>query len=193
MKGRHPWVRTAAAIVGVTTAAIVVSWAANWRPETRPPDYVARPIHVDPSATQTFRNPVEDLAPYARLIDPVPLGGSVVVSGEPGRAALLQADPGPGPATFIVLVRNIGDQPVDGSFSSGGAGLTTDQRETFPLSGIRVLSSGTVSPTAIEPRAELLLELTFAAPTDVRPTQLALSLAFGQYHPSAQWDLPPVR
>ena len=56
---------------------------------------------------------------------------------------------------------------------------------------MRLLSSGTVSPAAIGSGAEVLLELTFTVPAQVRPARLLLSLQLGLYAPYAQWDLPP--
>jgi hypothetical protein len=128
---------------------------------------------------------------YVPFIDPVPLGSPVAVNGDPGVGALLRADPGPGPAAYIVQIRNIGAVPVDGSFSTGGAWLETDEGERFYPPKVRLLSSGTVPPAAIASGAEVLLELTFTMPAQARPARLLLSLQLGLYSPYALWDLPP--
>ena len=130
------------------------------------------------------------LRQHAPFMDPVPLGRPVAVNGDPGLTAILRADPGPGPTAFIVLVTNIGDKPIDGSFSSGGAWLESDQGKRFYPPQVRLLSSGSVSPAAIGSRAEILLELVFTVPANVRPVRLLLSLKLGLYYPYAQWDLP---
>jgi hypothetical protein len=133
----------------------------------------------------------EYLRRQAPLLDPVPLGESVVLSGGPGQAALIQAGPGHGPAAFTILVRNIGDQPVNGSLTSGGgAWLESDQGETLYAPQVRLLSSGNVDPTALTPGAELLLEMSFTQPATFRPARLIISRRLGDFSPQALWDLP---
>lgn len=190
MTGRYPWPRAAAALGGIAAVLGALVVVTNRIPEAPPPAYVAPPAY----ANQRIRLNEDAVNEYFRqhvpFIDPVPLGNPVATTGDPGLAALLRAGPGTGPTAFTVLVENIGNKPIDGSFSSGGAWLESEQGERFYPPQVRLLSSGSVSPAAIGSGAEILLELVFTIPEHVQPARLILSLKLGLYYPYAQWDLP---
>lgn len=171
-------------------ALVALVVAANRRSDAQPTTNVVGSADMSQLYAGAYRSADDYYRQYEPFVAPVPLGDPVPVEGNRGHAAVLQADPGPGPAAFIVLVRNVGVTPIAISFSYGGARLDSDQGEKFYSPQVRRLSSGTVSPAAIGPRAEILLEIVFTVPARIRPARLILSLRLGLYQPHAQWDLP---
>lgn len=183
------WARAVAVSAGIAVVLTVSVRVMNRPPDEAPPTFnggasIGFPLEPGGNALRDY------YSYYMPFIDPVPLGRPVAMIGDPGLGAWLRVDPGPALGAYIVQVRNIGAEPVDGSFSTGGAWLESDDGERFYPPKVRLLSSGTVSPAAIGSGAEVLLELSFTVPAHVRPARLLLSLQLGQFGPYAQWDLP---
>jgi hypothetical protein len=127
------------------------------------------------------------------LLEPVPLGEVVTMTGDSGFGARLQATRADAAdvASFTVRIQNLGTEPIDGSFSNGCAWLEMDDGERYYPPGVRSLMTGRSPSYMIDPNADSKLSLTFKIPTPARPARLILCLELGHYYPNAQWVLTP--
>ena len=125
---------------------------------------------------------------HVPFLGPVPLGEALTLTGDVGLMAQVRVVRGNGAASYTVRIQNLGITSFDGSFSSGGAWLDTDQGRFYPPE-VRTLPSGTAPPASIARHTEADVVLTFKIPPRATPARLVLSLRLGQYVPNAQWTL----
>lgn len=191
-KGR--WGRAAAVLVAIASVLVALVVVTNQLlSDRRRQDVVnglvdrsnVQPAEIDQQALE------DEIGRLMPVVGPVPLGGILTVTGDPGLVAVLQAGLGnaAGVASYTVRIKNVGTKSFDGSFSTGGAWLDTEDGGTLYPPVVRTLTTGSASPSTIGPATEADLVLVFNVPTQVRPTRLRLSLRLGQIYPTAEWNL----
>jgi hypothetical protein len=182
---RYRWPRAVAALAGIALVLVSSVVVAN-RLSTRRPLYVA-----DESNVLTVETNPLDIPDYVLFVGPVSLGNALTVWGDTGFWARLQAVRANGVASYTVRIQNTGSEPIDGSFTTGGAWLDTEDGTRFYPPEVRTLPTSTAPPNRIVAGTESDLILTFKVPAQARPTRLVLPLRLGEYLPNAQWTLTP--
>jgi hypothetical protein len=119
--------------------------------------------------------------PNAPVVGPAALGGTLILTGDPGFRAQLRVVRGAG--SFTVHVRNLGTEPFDGALRSG-VWVATDTETLIGPSAVRPASASALTPGSSADRV-----LVFPAPDQARPAQLRITLHLGEYFPTAIWDL----
>ena len=133
-KGR--WGRAAAVLVAIASVLVALVVVTNQLlSDRRRQDVVnglvdrsnVQPAEIDQQALE------DEIGRLMPVVGPVPLGGILTVTGDPGLVAVLQAGLGnaAGVASYTVRIKSVGTKSFDGSFSTGGAWLDTEDGGTL--------------------------------------------------------------
>ncbi|MET8153593.1 hypothetical protein ACIBSW_06230 [Actinoplanes sp. NPDC049668] len=188
MTARYPWPRVIAVLLGIAAILVALVVVTNrYGQERGAADINRRADGPGEFGTDLLARDIVERSPF---VGSVPLGEELTMRGDSGFMARVRVLRGIDAASYTVWVRNGGTEPFDGSFSTGGAVLFTDQHKLLRPE-VRTLSTGTAEPSAIGSDGEADLALTFKIPAQERPSSLVLTLHLGQYNPHALWTLTP--
>ena len=196
MTPRYPWARTLAVLAGIAALLGILVVATNRLADQRrisAADHDASGSPYAPGLPELNHTAIDEyIRTHNPWLTPVPPGGAVTMTGDPGYSAQLQADrvESAGVSTYTLRIQNTGTHPFDGSFSEGCAWLEMDDGKRYYPPDVSNLN-GWFVPSTVDPGTESKLVLTFDLPAQARPATLILCLRLGKYHPTAQWTLTP--